>query len=61
MLVKEARAQGKAFLDHAAHLTIHGTLHAIGYDHIKTRDANRMESLEIRTLQKMRIANPYLE
>ena len=60
VLVKEARAQGKAFLDHAAHLTIHGTLHAIGYDHIKARDASRMESLEIRTLHKMRIANPYL-
>ena len=60
ILTKEAKAQGKAFLDHAAHLTLHGTLHALGYDHIKARDAKRMESLEIQMLEQMRITNPYL-
>ena len=60
ILTKEAKAQGKAFLDHAAHLTLHGTLHALGYDHIKARDAKRMESLEIQMLAQMRITNPYL-
>jgi probable rRNA maturation factor len=59
VLVKEAREQGKTFLDHAAHLTIHGVLHALGYDHIKARDARRMEALETAILAAMRIADPY--
>ncbi|HEY9275452.1 rRNA maturation RNase YbeY, partial [Achromobacter sp.] len=60
VLVREAREQRKALLDHAAHLTIHGVLHALGYDHIKARDAKRMEALETATLADMRIADPYV-
>jgi probable rRNA maturation factor len=59
VLRREAREQRKTALDHAAHLTIHGTLHALGYDHIKARDAKRMESLETRVLAGMGIADPY--
>jgi probable rRNA maturation factor len=60
VLMREAKEQGKSFLDHAAHLTIHGTLHALGYDHIKAKDAKRMESLEIAILATAGINNPYL-
>ncbi|HCW16643.1 rRNA maturation RNase YbeY [Achromobacter sp.] len=60
VLVREAREQRKALLDHAAHLTLHGVLHSLGYDHIKARDAKRMEALETATLAKMGIAAPYL-
>jgi probable rRNA maturation factor len=59
VLVREAREQRKTLLDHAAHLTLHGTLHALGYDHIKARDARRMETLETRLLAGLRIADPY--
>lgn len=59
VLVREAREQGKTLLDHAAHLTIHGVLHALGYDHLKARDARRMETLETAILADMRIADPY--
>jgi len=59
VLVREAREQRKTLLDHAAHLTIHGVLHALGYDHIKARDARRMETLETAILAGMRIADPY--
>ena len=59
VLVREAREQGKTLLDHAAHLTIHGVLHALGYDHIKAREAHRMETLETAILAGMRIADPY--
>ncbi|MBO9354977.1 rRNA maturation RNase YbeY [Bordetella petrii] len=59
VLAREAREQGKALLDHAAHLTVHGVLHALGYDHIKVRDARRMEALEAAILAGMRIGNPY--
>lgn len=60
VLAREAREQKKQFLDHAAHLTMHGVLHALGYDHIKARDARRMEALETAILARIGIADPYL-
>ncbi len=60
VLKREAREQRKDFLCHAAHLIIHGTLHALGYDHEKARDATRMETLETSILATMGIDNPYL-
>lgn len=59
VLRREAREQGKTALAHAAHLTVHGALHALGYDHIKAREARRMEGLETRILADMGIADPY--
>lgn len=59
VLVREAREQGKTVLDHAAHLTIHGTLHALGYDHIKANQAKQMEAIEKNVLAKMKISDPY--
>jgi probable rRNA maturation factor len=60
VLVREAREQGKRFEDHAAHLTIHGTLHALGYDHLDDEDARHMEALETAALARLGIADPYL-
>lgn len=59
VLQREAKEQHKDFLCHAAHLIIHGTLHALGYDHIKSREAQHMESLETLILAQMGIDNPY--
>ena len=39
VVAREARAQGKRARDHFAHLTVHGTLHLLGYDHERARDA----------------------
>jgi probable rRNA maturation factor len=58
---REAREQGKYFKDHFIHLVVHGTLHLLGYDHMNDHDANIMESLEIRILEKLNIQNPYTE
>ena len=55
VLVKEAREQHKTVLAHAAHLTMHGTLHALGYDHIKPREAKHMEALETGMLAELGI------
>ncbi|HEY9278426.1 MAG TPA: rRNA maturation RNase YbeY [Eoetvoesiella sp.] len=59
VLRREAQEQDKTLLDHAAHLTIHGVLHSLGYDHIDIDDALEMETLETEILKKMGIANPY--
>lgn len=59
VLRREAREQGKALLAHAAHLTVHGVLHALGYDHLEADEAAAMETLETRILAGMAIADPY--
>ena len=60
VLQREAKEQHKKFLAHAAHLTLHGTLHALGYDHLKAREAKHMESLEIKILAQIGTHDPYL-
>lgn len=59
VLRREAQEQRKPLLDHAAHLTVHGCLHALGYDHLCTRDTRRMEALETILLAAMGIRDPY--
>lgn len=60
-ILEEAREQSKHKLDHWAHITIHGVLHLLGYDHQEEEDADEMEALEIKLLNMLKIANPYLE
>lgn len=59
VVLREAREQHKASRDHFAHLTVHGVLHLLGYDHERARDANVMEALERQVLATIGIANPY--
>ena len=59
VLRREARAQGKTFSAHIAHLTVHGALHLQGYDHQSAREAKRMEALEVKILAKLGYADPY--
>ena len=59
VLEREAAEQGKDFHAHAAHLAVHGLLHALGFDHIEEDEAQAMEALETRILASMRIADPY--
>ncbi len=59
ILRAEAKEQQKSLVAHLAHLLIHGCLHAKGYDHLKPKDANRMEALEIKILQSLGYPNPY--
>lgn len=55
----EAKLQHKTMAAHWAHLTIHGVLHLLGYDHINDADAEKMEKLEIKILKKLNFSNPY--
>ncbi|MBU3641610.1 rRNA maturation RNase YbeY [Polynucleobacter sp. Fuers-14] len=59
VLQKEAKEQSKSLKAHLAHLIVHGCLHAQGHDHEVSRDAKKMEALEIQILQKLGFANPY--
>jgi probable rRNA maturation factor len=59
VVAREAAEQGKPLRDHYAHMTIHGTLHLLGYDHENDADAERMEALERRVLGTLEIADPY--
>ena len=44
---------------HWAHLTVHGTLHLFGYDHITDSDALIMKNIEIDCMLTMGYSNPY--
>ncbi len=60
VVAREARAQGKTLAAHYAHLLVHGTLHAQGWDHeTSAADAEAMEAREVRILHGLGIRNPY--
>jgi probable rRNA maturation factor len=56
---REAAEQGKPMVDHVTHLLVHATLHLLGYDHIRDKDATLMEALEVGILGKLGIPDPY--
>lgn len=60
-LLREAREQGKDLKAHFVHLVVHGTLHLLGYDHIKLSEARVMEAKEIKLLQKLGYPDPYAD
>jgi probable rRNA maturation factor len=56
---REASAQGKQLADHLSHLTAHGVLHLLGYDHESDADAEVMETLEREILASLGVSDPY--
>jgi probable rRNA maturation factor len=60
VVAREAAEQGKTLAAHYAHLLVHASLHAQGYDHETTEsDALEMETLEILLLSSLGFDNPY--
>lgn len=55
----EAETASLPLLDHVLHLTVHGVLHLLGYDHDSAAGAEMMESLEAEILAQMGIPDPY--
>jgi probable rRNA maturation factor len=55
----EARCQHKALADHLAHLTVHGVLHLLGYDHEADHEAEVMEDMERTVLKRLGVRDPY--
>lgn len=58
-LKREAEALAIPLADHYRHLLAHGFLHLIGYDHQTDGEAERMEALETRILERLGAADPY--
>lgn len=58
-VAREAAVAEKGLADHVLHLTVHGVLHLLGYDHSRTPEARIMEHLEIAVLRDLGVPNPY--
>ncbi|MCB8748162.1 rRNA maturation RNase YbeY [Rhodoferax sp. U2-2l] len=59
VVAKEAKEQNKTLEEHYAHLLVHGTLHAQGWDHDEDEDTQVMELRESEILARLGFDNPY--
>jgi probable rRNA maturation factor len=59
VVAREARAQGKSAESHWAHMTVHGVLHLLGFDHERDAEARKMAAREIQILDRLGFSNPY--
>ena len=59
VVADEARKQKLPLEAHYAHLLVHGTLHAQGYDHEQDADAQAMEARESAIVTALGFADPY--
>ena len=61
VIAREAKENKKTLQAHYAHLLVHGTLHAQGWDHeTSAAEASAMEAREVAVLAGLGIKNPYL-
>ncbi|MDL2354888.1 MAG: rRNA maturation RNase YbeY [Pseudomonadota bacterium] len=61
VLEREAGEQRKSVEEHAAHLVVHGVLHAQGYDHENDDEAAEMEQFERDILAALGYPDPYAD
>jgi probable rRNA maturation factor len=59
VLLREAEEGGKTVEEHAAHLVVHGVLHAQGYDHEHDEEADEMEQFERDIMEVLGYPDPY--
>ncbi len=59
VVAREAKEQRKPVAAHYAHLTVHGALHLLGWDHEDPREAECMEQLEREILAGLGLPDPY--
>ena len=59
VVAREAKEQGKPLAAHYAHLTVHGALHLLGWDHEDDKEAEAMEQLEREILADLGLPDPY--
>jgi probable rRNA maturation factor len=61
VLQREADEQQKTLEEHAAHLVVHGVLHAQGFDHEHEEEAEEMEQLERDIMEALGYPDPYAD
>lgn len=61
VLLREAEEQKKTVEEHAAHLVVHGVLHAQGYDHEHDEEADEMEQFERDIMEVLGYPDPYAD
>jgi probable rRNA maturation factor len=59
VVAREALTQGKTLESHWAHMTVHGVLHLLGFDHERRVEAAKMTAREIQILDRLGFSNPY--
>ena len=59
VVAREALIQGKTLESHWAHMTVHGVLHLLGFDHERRGEAVKMEAKEIQMLDRLGFSDPY--
>lgn len=59
VVAREARSQGKSLQAHWAHMTVHGVLHLLGFDHERESEAAKMAAREIQILDRLGFSDPY--
>jgi probable rRNA maturation factor len=60
VVAREAAVQGKTRESHWAHMTVHGVLHLLGFDHERPAEARKMETKELQILDRLGFSNPYV-
>jgi probable rRNA maturation factor len=60
-LQRECADEDREFLHHLTHLTVHGYLHLVGYDHQDDAQATAMEALESKIMTHMQLPDPWHE
>lgn len=58
-LARESTDEDRDFLHHLTHLTVHGYLHLVGYDHQDDAQATDMEALESKIMTHMQLPDPW--
>jgi probable rRNA maturation factor len=59
VVAREARSQGKTLRAHWAHMTVHGVLHLLGFDHERAAEAAEMAIRETQILDRLGFSDPY--
>jgi probable rRNA maturation factor len=59
VVAREARAFGITLESHWAHMTVHGVLHLLGFDHVRRNEAEKMAAREVQILDRLGFSDPY--
>ncbi len=59
VVAREAHVQSKSRESHWAHMTVHGVLHLLGFDHERDGQARKMAAREVQILDRLGFSNPY--